>query len=240
VARILVIGPHPDDQEIGMGGTVAALAAQGHDVLLLDMTDGCPTPRGDRTTRLREAAAAAAALGPAGEPVKRVLLDLPNRAVQHTIEARHKTAGVIRAHRAQVLFMPHPVDAHPDHTAVTRIAEDARFDAKLTKIEMPAPPGYGPAGPPIYPRWVFYYFCSHLRRLPEPHFVFDTSAHAASKRRALEAYESQFGAATHNAGVIEWVAQRDAAIGSLIGAACGEAFWTKEPLGLSSLAALPL
>lgn len=44
MARILVVGPHPDDQEIGMGASIALLASQGHEVLLLDMTDGEPTP----------------------------------------------------------------------------------------------------------------------------------------------------------------------------------------------------
>ena len=48
--NILVVGPHPDDQELGMGGTIARLADQGHDVLLLDMTNGEPTPHGDPGT----------------------------------------------------------------------------------------------------------------------------------------------------------------------------------------------
>ena len=46
MASILVIGPHPDDQELGMGGSIAKLAAQGHRVHLLDMTNGEPTPLG--------------------------------------------------------------------------------------------------------------------------------------------------------------------------------------------------
>ena len=44
MARIVVVGPHPDDQELGMGGTIVRLARQGHHVLLLDMTNGEPTP----------------------------------------------------------------------------------------------------------------------------------------------------------------------------------------------------
>ena len=55
MANIIVVGPHPDDQELGMGGTIARLAEQGHDVLLLDMTDGEPTPHGSREMRAREA-----------------------------------------------------------------------------------------------------------------------------------------------------------------------------------------
>jgi LmbE family N-acetylglucosaminyl deacetylase len=130
-----------------MGGTIALLAEQGHNILLLDITDGSPTPHGDRATRLPEAEAARKALCPpqhlidAGKafPVKRLLLDLPNRMVEHTVENRHKVAGVYRAHQAQIIFAPHWEDAHPDHLAVTKIAADARFDAKLTKIDMPRP-----------------------------------------------------------------------------------------------------
>ena len=46
--NVLVAGPHPDDQELGMGGTIARLASAGHRVLLLDLTDGEPTPHGTR------------------------------------------------------------------------------------------------------------------------------------------------------------------------------------------------
>src|SRR3954468_24603372 len=124
-----------------MGGTIALLASQGHDVLLLDITDGCPTPRGDRPTRLAEAAAALKELAPSPGKLRRHLLDLPNRRVTHSIESRHAVAGVIRAHQASLLFIPHPEDAHPDHIAVTRIAEDARFDAKLTGLPLPGDGG---------------------------------------------------------------------------------------------------
>lgn len=238
--NILVIGPHPDDQELGMGGTIALLARQGHHVMLLDMTDGCPTPVGDRPTRLREAEDARKALSPDSGPgsVSRVLLDLPNRTLTHSVEKRHKVAGVIRAHQASILFIPHPLDAHPDHIATTRIAEDARFDAKLTKIDMPVPPGLT-LGPPIYPRWVFYYYCSHLRNVPEPSFIFDTSSTSAIKRRAIEAYRTQFAMHPPNHGVPDRIATGDAYFGGRIGASAGEPFWCKEPLGLNSLASLP-
>lgn len=246
MASILVIGPHPDDQEIGMGGTIAKLAHQGHDVLLLDMTDGSPTPMGDRASRLLEAQAALAALQPASGPgrVQRLLLDLPNRRVEHSIEARHKVAGVIRAHQASILFMPHPLDAHPDHIATTRIAEDARFDAKLTKIDMPVPPGHAQIGPPIYPAWVFYYYCSHLRRPVDPHFLFDTTGYSEQKIRALLAYQTQFGPrpgiARSNTELPDLLRAEDRVMGRLIRCQTAEPFWTKEPMGLTSLAALPV
>ena len=274
--NVLVVGPHPDDQELGMGGTIARLADQGHRVLLLDMTDGCPTPVGDRPTRLAEAAEAARVLSPdsragpgrhAGvevHPVRRLLLDLPNRRVEHTLHARHLVAGVLRAHRADVIFVPHPEDAHPDHMAVTRIVVDARFDAKLTKLQIPAPPpapeGYADLGSvaaasgavpgpqkqlldpstlaPLYPKWLIYYYCSHLRSVPEPTFVFDTSGYAPRKKAAIEAYRTQFAMHPPNRGVPDRLASQDAYFGSRIGSAAGEPFFMKEPLGLTDLAGL--
>ncbi|MCH9057571.1 MAG: PIG-L family deacetylase, partial [Planctomycetes bacterium] len=116
MANILVVGPHPDDQELGMGGTIAKLAEQGHDVLLLDVTNGEPTPYGDPETRAKEAAAAAAVLSPNqsttnGKPVRRRLLGLPNREVMHTLENRHIMAGAIRAHQTDIIFTPYFEDA---------------------------------------------------------------------------------------------------------------------------------
>ncbi len=223
--NILVVGPHPDDQELGMGGTIARLADQGHDVLLLDMTNGEPTPHGDPQTRAREAARAAEILG-----VRRRLVGLPNRVLEHSIEARHLVAGVIREHRAEIVFTPFLPDAHPDHTATTRIVEDARFDAKLTKIDLP--------GEPIYPRWLFYYYCTHLRTIPQPSFLFDITAYEDRRRQAVLAYESQFVTPEKNRWIVEWLDAGARYFGSRIRARAAEPFSTKEPLGVVSLDAL--
>jgi bacillithiol biosynthesis deacetylase BshB1 len=235
--NILVVGPHPDDQELGMGGTIARLAEQGHSVLLLDMTNGEPTPFGSVEVRAREAAEAAGILGSPGNPVGRVLLGLPNRYVEHSIEARHRVAGVIRAHQAQVVFVPHEEDAHPDHRAVTRIVEDARFDAKLTKVEMPAPAGMA-AGAPIYPKWLFYYYATHLRILPRPSFCVDISAQLERKIASIRAYRSQFETNEKNRAVVEWVRAAAVYMGSRIGTAAAEGFYTREPVGLGGFGEL--
>jgi bacillithiol biosynthesis deacetylase BshB1 len=244
MANILVVGPHPDDQELGMGGTIARLASQGHDLLLLDLTNGEPTPMGSPEVRAREAARAAAILG-----VKRRTLGFPNRTLVHSIEARHAVAGVIREHRASILFAPHFEDAHPDHIATTRIVEDARFDARLTKTSLPAEP--------IYPKWLFYYYCTHLRHVANPSFIFDISGFEERKRQAILAYESQFVKPEKNRRVVEWIGAANIYFGSRIGSAAGgstsgaisgapsgggggggEAFFTREPLGLATLDSL--
>jgi bacillithiol biosynthesis deacetylase BshB1 len=221
MASILVIGPHPDDQELGMGGAITRLVRQGHRVHLVDMTNGEPTPRGTPETRARESAAAAKLLG-----VERTLVGLPNRQVVHDISSRHKLAAVVRRHRADWLFVPYPIDAHPDHVAVTRIAEDARFDAKLTKSDIP--------GEPCYPKRIIYYFCTHLRMNFTPNFCIDISDTVEIKLAALKCYESQFGSgnAVH---VPEMVRTTSAYFGSRIGTAHAEPFFTQEMLGFGGL-----
>jgi bacillithiol biosynthesis deacetylase BshB1 len=223
--NILVAGPHPDDQELGMGGTIARLASQGHRVLLLDLTDGEPTPHGDRETRARESAEAARILG-----AERITLDLPNRTVTHSPEARRKVASVIRTFRADVLFAPYPEDAHPDHVAGTRIVEDARFDAKLTKTDLP--------GDPIYPKWLFHYYATHLRIVPQPSFLVDTTGFAARKREAVLAYRSQFVVNERNRKVADWLDAAGTYFGSRIGTESAEPFFAREPIGLTGLGLL--
>jgi bacillithiol biosynthesis deacetylase BshB1 len=220
MASILIFGPHPDDQELGMGGTIAKLVSQKHSVHLVDMTNGEPTPHGSIETRAKESAAAAQILG-----VSRTLIGLPNRQVVHSIEARHKVAAVIRKHRADWLFVPYPIDAHPDHVAVTRICEDARFDAKLTKTDIP--------GDPYYPKRIIYYFCTHLRMNFTPNFCLDISDTVDKKIAAVQAYQSQF--TDKSAAVPEMVRTINAYFGSRIGTPYAEPFFTHEQLGFSGL-----
>ena len=223
--NILVAGPHPDDQELGMGGTIARLVAEGHRVLLLDLTDGEPTPFGDRATRAREAAEAARILG-----AERTSLDLPNRTLVHSVEARHRVAAVIRGFRPEVMFVPYFEDAHPDHVAGTRIVEDARFDAKLTKTDLP--------GDPWHAKWLFHYYATHLRIVPQPSFLMDTSGFAARKREAVLAYQSQFVVNERNRRVVEWLDAAGTYFGSRIGTETAEPFFAREPIGLTGLATL--
>ena len=129
--RFLVVAPHPDDAELGMGGTIIKLISQGHAVHLLDMTNGEPTPNGSPEIREREWTAATKLLG-----CTRSNLGLKNREVTHDLASRYKLAAVIREHRPSTMFIPFSPDAHPDHVAITRIAEDARVDAKLSTTNL--------------------------------------------------------------------------------------------------------
>ena len=143
-------------------------------------------------------------------------------------------AGVIRAHQASIVFVPHAEDAHPDHRAVTRIVEDARFDAKLTGLDMPVPEGMQ-AGPPIYPKWLFHYYATHLRIVPAPSFCIDITAQLERKIASIRAYRSQFEVNEKNRQVVAWVRAQAVYFGSRIGTGAAEPFFAREPLGLGGL-----
>jgi bacillithiol biosynthesis deacetylase BshB1 len=226
--RIAVVGPHPDDQELAMGGTVAMLVAGGHEVTLVDMTTGEPTPFGSEEIRAKEAAAAARVLG-----VKRVAAGLKNREVVHTVEARHRVAAIYRQLRPEVIFLPFPEDAHPDHLAVTRIGEDARFDGKLTKSAIP--------GEPWYCKRIIYYFCTHLRFNFPATFCVDITPFWEKKLAAVECYQSQFYTGklgTEAGAVVRYVTTIGSYFGGTINRTYAEPFFTKEMLGFGSLEGL--
>ena len=223
--RIVVVAPHPDDAELGMGGTIARLVSEGHAVHIVDLTNGEPTPRGTPERRAAEAADADRVLG-----TTRTNLGLTNRALMHTIEARHALAAVLRTQRCDFLFAPHPEDAHPDHIAATRIAEDARFDAKLTRSAIP--------GEPVHPRRLIHYFCTHLRSIPAPSFALDISRHRETKRAAILAYRSQVVDHEPNRRLPEDVDLRDRFVGSRLGVEAAEPFWCRELLGIESVASI--
>ena len=114
---ILVIAPHPDDAEIGMGGAILKFCEEGLQVGVLDLTTGEPTPHGSLEIRQQETSAATEILGIAW----RKNLGLANRSLEATIENRAKLAGVIRQQRPTWLFAPYWQDAHPDHTAAPEL-----------------------------------------------------------------------------------------------------------------------
>ncbi len=221
----LVIAPHPDDAELGMGGTIALMLSRRMRVGILDLTDGEPTPRGSVEIRARETAAATTALS----VTVRENLGLPNRRLRATLAARGAVAAVIRRLRPRWLFAPHWIDAHPDHVAATRLVEAARFWAKLTKCDLP--------GEPWHPERIYHYACVHLKQVRRPAFVVDISTTRDIKGRALACYVSQFPGSPVPT-VLDRVAAADAWWGSMIGVSHGEPFWSREPIGLRDFGGL--
>jgi bacillithiol biosynthesis deacetylase BshB1 len=221
----LVVAPHPDDAELGMGGTIARLLRTGHSVAVVDMTSGEPTPFGTPARRREETKAASAKLG----LQRRANLGLPNRELEATLAARVRLAEAYRQFRPRVVFIPYWHDAHPDHLAASQLGVQARFHAKLTKTKM--------KGRPHYPPRLIYYYCTHLRRHADIAFIVDISADFAAKVRAVECYQSQFyeGRGDKAGAAMQYVAAMNRYWGGLIGREYGEAFAVLEPLGLETL-----
>jgi len=224
----LVISPHPDDAELGMAGAILRMKDEGLKVGVLDLTSGEPTPFGSPELRARETAAATEVLGLQW----RENLGLENRSLEPTLEARAALAAVIRRTRPRWLFAPYWVDAHPDHVAATELVEGARFWAKLTKSDLP--------GVPHYPERIYYYFCVHLRIVPQPAFILDISPYWERKQQAIECYRSQFieGRPEEKPTFIDRLREQASTWGFAIGTHYGEPFASREPVGLRSLAEL--
>jgi bacillithiol biosynthesis deacetylase BshB1 len=225
---ILIVSPHPDDAELGMGGAIVRFKAEGLRVGVLDLTNGEPTPFGTAEIRARETAAATKILGLDW----RENLGLPNRSLEHTLEARALLAGQFRITRPRWLFAPYWVDAHPDHVAATALVEAARFWAKLTKTDLP--------GAPHYPSRIFYYHCVHLRQVTPPAFVLDISPYWEQKLAAIRCYHSQFiaGRSTEPPTMLDRFRDQAAYWGWSIGTRYGEPFASREPLGLETFSGL--
>ena len=218
--RVLVVAPHPDDAELGMGGTMLVLRERGHRVVIVDLTTGEPTPYGDERRRAAETGAAAEILG----IEERYNLGLPNRYLFDTKDARLLLAERIRVTKPEILFCPLPLDAHPDHVAACAIAGGARFYAKYTGVDL--------EGEPWYTRRLIHYSCSHLKTIPEYSFVVDISDQFEKKIEAVRSYRSQFIDNPDNRSVFEYVRQRDGYFGSLIGKPFAEPFHSDEALGV--------
>lgn len=222
---MLVVAPHPDDAELGMGGTIAKMIGEGMRVGVLDLTTGEPTPHGSEERRREETHVATEALG----LTWRGNAGLVNRELQHTLEARRRVASYFRVLRPRWIFAPYWNDAHPDHVAATEMIEAARFWSKLSKTDMP--------GQRYHPERVYYYFCIHLRLAVQPDWIVDISDHWPAKRASIQAYRSQFieGRPTEPPTMIDQLENDAANWGRLINRRYGEPFATKEPLAIASL-----
>ncbi len=226
--RFLCVAPHPDDAELGMGGTLITLAKAGHHVTICDLTNGEPTPNGSAEIREKEWTEATKRMNDGLAPhsqIERRNLYLKNRELQHTIANRHALAAVIREVKPDVVFYPYYPDAHPDHIAAHKIAIDARFDAKLTKSDIP--------GEPHHPKRIIQYFCTHLRTDIVPTFCIDVSDVFEQKLHVCRAYASQ--GLADDEGLLDFVDTMHKYHGGRCGVRYAEPFYSDEVIGFSGL-----
>ena len=174
---LLAIGPHPDDVELGCGGTLALAARQGRRVGILPLTRGESGTRGTAALRQAEAERAAAALGAA----ELAFLDCGDGALRNGRPEEDALIDVLRAWRPELVLSPAPRDRHPDHGRGHELAAAAAYYSGLA-----ARGGRGSA--PHRPAAVFSYMQHNSF---EPSFVVDVTAVWDVKMQALAAYPSQ-------------------------------------------------
>lgn len=186
--HIIVVSAHPDDMEIGMGGTVAKLVSEGCSVTEIVLTDGrrSPNPFGWSeekivATRKREAVDAASILG-----VKDVVFfDMPDlRARSNYENARDRLGSAISEIQPTELYTHHPeLDRHPTHQLAGRITLEAFVShAPRLKSTVWAYEIWG-----LFPSW------DRLGYI---------DAHVATKMRAINAHQSQIASIPYEEGII--------------------------------------
>jgi LmbE family N-acetylglucosaminyl deacetylase len=223
---VIAVGAHPDDVEIACGGTLAKLVRQGYQVGIIDLTDGEPTPLSSGPeVRLAEARAAAEALG----VQVRVTLDLPNRRLFDSFEARVLLATEFRKYRPKIVigFGDKTPLASPDHWQAMQITDAAVFYSRLTKWEE----HFG--GLPVHPIQAQIYF--RLAFEPEvlagypSHFTVDIGETLEAKLASVRCYQTQFPPG--KAHVFDRIRGAAMIAGAAANFAAGETFVSTRPLG---------
>lgn len=227
---VIAVGAHPDDVEIACGGTLAKLASQGYRVGIVDLTDGEPTPRSSGPEqRLAEANKASETLGVA----KRVVLDLPNRRLFDSFEARVMLAKEFRRYRPRLVvgFGEKTPLASPDHWQAMQITDAGIFYSRLTKWD----DQFDDLPPHTIPMQLYYdlsYYSLELQSAAG-HFVVDIGETLETKLSAIRCYETQFPPA--KAHIFDRVRAVNQHHGQTAGFAAGELFASPRSLGTRDL-----
>ncbi|AWI26631.1 bacillithiol biosynthesis deacetylase BshB1 [Flavobacterium pallidum] len=230
---ILAFGAHPDDVELGCGGTLAKEAALGKKVGIIDLTRGELGTRGTAEIRDGEAKAGADALG----IDVRENLNMRDGFFVNDEKHQLEVIKMIRKYRPEIVICNAVDDRHIDHGKGSKLVSDACFLSGLIKIETDYE---GQIQQAWRPKIVYHYI--QWKNI-EPDFVVDISGFIEKKTAAIMAYSSQFykpgsdepetPIATKN--FLESIHYRAQDLGRLIGTDYAEGFTTERYLAVNSL-----
>jgi bacillithiol biosynthesis deacetylase BshB1 len=229
---VLAVAAHRDDVEQTCGGTLLRMKARGLTTAILDLTRGEAGTRGSAEERGREAAEAARLLGVGW----RDALNLPDGAIENTLENRIKIVQVLRKMRPRVVILPYWQARHPDHAVVPTLGYEACFLSGLAKIET----GTAPHRP-------FKIVYASLYADVRPSFIVDVTPFIEQRHAALMAYKSQYASQLTGGGLFvpeQEIRERTFAearhYGLLAGVRYGEPFVQKEVGLIDDLTLLPV
>jgi N-acetylglucosamine malate deacetylase 1 len=231
---ILVLAAHPDDAELGAGGTIARHTAAGKKVGIVDFTRGELGTRGTPESRKQEAAASAKIMGIS----VRENLGLRDGFFRNDEESQLAIIQSIRKYRPDIVLANATNDRHVDHGKGASLGYDACFLSGLTKIETTDEAGNKQA--PWRPSAVYHYIQSLFI---EPHFIVDVSDHWDVKMQAIKAFKTQFFDPQSNEpetyiskpGFLKMIEARAIELGHAIGVTYGEGFTVRRYPGVKNL-----
>ncbi len=223
---VIAFGAHPDDVELGCGGTITKLGTEGYRTGVVALTRGEMGTRGSAEIRASEFAAAARVMGVSVHKA----LDMPDGRVELTWENKVKVIREIRAHQPRIVFAPYWVARHPDHEVASRIVREASYLAGLKKLD---------TGQEAHRPFKVLFYQSRFEFSPS--FVVDISSFHEKKLQAIRSYESQFNGPNkedHGTDVtlisrsdfIKRIETRDRQYGTYVGVEFGEPFLVREAL----------
>ena len=233
---ILAFGAHPDDVELGCGGTLAKEISLGKKVGVVDLTRGELGTRGSAEIRDRESAAAAKILGLS----VRENLGMKDGFFINDESHQMKVIEMIRKYQPEIVICNAVEDRHIDHGKGSSLVSDACFLSGLRKIETSFDDIQQDAW---RPKLVYHYI--QWRNL-KPDFVVDITGFTDIKREAILAYSSQFYNPDTNEPetpiatktFLESLDYRAQDLGRLIGKDYGEGFTAERYLAVNSLSDL--
>ena len=179
---IIVFSAHPDDAELGMGGTITKFTRSGLSVGLIDLTQGELGTRGTKQTRKMEAAASTKILG----VQLRKNLKLPDGKLKLKEEYVNKVIVEIRKYQPKIIFAPYFNDRHPDHVGMGLIAKEAMFYSGLPKIKSYDAKVLQQA---YRPQKLFFFMQTNLF---EPTFIVNISDSFYNKMKSIREFKTQF------------------------------------------------
>lgn len=239
ILDLLVIAVHPDDAELGCGGTIAQQVAKGKKVGIVDLTRGELGSRGSAEIRDQEAAAAAAVLG----LTVRENLKMRDGFFRNDEAHQLDVIRMIRRYRPEIVMTNALHDRHSDHGRAGDLVNDAVFLSGLRKIET-EDPLTGALQEAHRPRLLLQFIQDQYI---EPDVVVDVTEHWDTKVRAVQAYSSQFFNTDYEASSDEpqtyisrpdfmhYIEGRAREYGKYIAATYGEGFTCRRLLGVSDL-----
>lgn len=230
---ILVLAAHPDDAELGCGGTIAKHVAMGHKVGIIDFTRGELGTRGSVPERDQEAKAASKILGIA----LRENLNFRDGFFQNDEAHQREVIRILRKYKPEIVIANAIYDRHPDHGKGSGLSFDSCFYSGLTKIETTD----GGAKQEAWRPKQLYHFIQSQFIVPD--FIVDVSEYWNVKMNAVRAFKSQFYSADSNEpetfissqGFMKLLEARGQELGFSIGATYGEGFTVRRTIGINAL-----